>query len=302
MDALLQLDPVMGPAIPLFIVFWALELIVLRLQRRELYPAADGVASVSQGLLSMPFDAALKAVGLVAFSALYRHRLFELTRLGAFAWPLLVLGDDLSYYWHHRACHSVRLLWAGHIGHHSSQEYNFTVALRQGVGERLHKLVWYLWLPLLGFPPLMVLTMMSASLVFQYFLHTETVKRLGVLEWVLNTPSHHRVHHGSNVRYLDQNYGGILVIWDRLFGTFTAEDETEPVVYGLTKNIETRNVIAIATHEYVAIWRAVRSAPTWSAKLGYILRPPGWSHDGSTETAKVLRARLTQPSQPLAAA
>jgi hypothetical protein len=149
--------------------------------------------------------------------------------------------------------------------------------------------------------------MMSISLVFQFFLHTQTVRRLGPLEWVLNTPSHHRVHHGSNTRYLDLNYGGILIIWDRLFGTFTPEAEEEPVIYGLTHNLETRNIFTIATHEYRAIWAAVRKARGIGNKLRYALMPPGWSHDGSTLTAAQMRAAAAaQPPggnhQPEAAA
>ena len=141
------------------------------------------------------------------------------------SWVLLVLGDDLSYYLHHRAGHTVRLLWARHVTHHSSQEYNFAVALRQAWGELATKYVWYAWLPLLGFHPLAILTMAAVSLVYQFFLHTEVVGRLERLGLFLNTPSHHRVHHGSNIRYLDRNHGGMLILWDRLFGTFEPERE-----------------------------------------------------------------------------
>ncbi len=291
-----QQDPVTAYAVPFFVLFLFLELWVLRRQQRELYPRADGVASIGQGLLAVPFDVALKLVAFAVFSWLYPFRLFTLDASSGWTWVALLLADDLAYYLHHRSCHSVRLFWAGHVGHHSSQEYNFSVALRQGVGERLHKLLWWLWLPLVGFPPLAILTMMSASLVFQFFLHTQTVRRLGPLEWVLNTPSHHRVHHGSNLRYLDLNYGGILILWDRLFGTFTPEAPEEPVVFGLTHNLESRNALTIATHEYVAIWRSIRSAPSWGHRLRYLLKPPGWSHDGSTQTAAQMRAAASGPT------
>lgn len=290
MNELLELDRITAWAIPVFVFFLVLELWVLRQQGKELYPRRDGLASIGQGLLAGPFDVGLKLLAIAAFTALYEYRLFDLDASAWWVWGLAFLGDDLSYYLHHRSCHTVRLFWAGHVGHHSSQHYNFSVALRQGVGERLHKLVWWLWMPLVGFPPLMILTLMSASLVFQFFLHTETVKRLGPLEWILNTPSHHRVHHASNVRYLDLNYGGVLIIWDKLFGSFAPEADAEPVIYGLTKNIETYNLFAIATHEYGGIWRSMKRSSSWADKLKYALMPPGWSHDGSTLTARQMRA------------
>jgi sterol desaturase/sphingolipid hydroxylase (fatty acid hydroxylase superfamily) len=143
--------------------------------------------------------------------------------------------------------------------------------------------IFWLWLPLIGFPPLMVLTMQAISLLYQFWIHTELVRHMGPLEWVLNTPSHHRVHHGSNQRYLDRNHAGVLILWDRLFGTF--EPEREKVVYGLTKNINSYNPVRIAFHEWVDIWRDLRQAPAWSMKLRYIFGRPGWKH--KNEMARV---------------
>lgn len=287
-----DLDPVTGFAVPVFVVFLLAELWVLHRQRRELYPRADGLASLAMGLGSAPINVVMKTAAFLAFSALYNFRFFELPTGAAWVWVLLVFADDLSFYMHHRACHSMRLFWAGHVNHHSSTHYNFAVALRQSWGELTHKYIWWLWLPLVGFHPLMVLTMMSVSLVFQFFLHTETVSRLGFLEALFNTPSHHRVHHASNVRYLDRNHAGIFIIWDKLFGTFEPERDDEPVVYGLTTNIATVNPLRIATHEYAALLRDVRKAPTLGAKLRYLIMPPGWSHDGATKTAVELQREL----------
>ena len=184
------------------------------------------------------------------------------------------------------------MLWAGHVNHHSSQYLNFGTALRQGVGERVHKFLFWLWLPLLGFDPAMIITMISINLFYQFWVHTQAVRRLpGWVEFIFNTPSHHRVHHGSNVRYLDCNHGGVLIIWDRLFGTFSPELDSEPVVYGLTRNIDGDSVMTVLGHEYAAIWRDVRRAERWGDKLRYLLLAPGWSHDSEDKRARVLRAR-----------
>lgn len=284
-----ELDPVTGFAVPVFFVLLVLEFAVLQLQRRQTYPRADALASLAMGIGSAPINVVMKTVAFLVFSALYQLRLFDLPMGAAWVWVLLVFADDLAFYMHHRACHSVRLFWAGHVNHHSSTHYNFAVALRQSWGELTHKYIWWLWLPLVGFHPLMILMMMAFSLIFQFFLHTTLVGRMGILEAVLNTPSHHRVHHASNIRYLDRNHAGIFIIWDRLFGTFEPERDDEPVVYGLTSNIRTVNPLRIASHEYASLFRDVRNAPTFGAKLRYLFKPPGWSHDGSTKTAGELQ-------------
>jgi sterol desaturase/sphingolipid hydroxylase (fatty acid hydroxylase superfamily) len=289
MPTLFELDPITNLAIPFFALFVILEARLLR-RRGERYPTGDALASIAMGIVSAGLAIAPKIVSYRALSFLYEHRLATLPTDAAWAWALLFMADDFSFYWHHRACHTVRLFWAGHVNHHSSTHYNLAVALRQAWGELVHKDVWWLWLPLVGFHPLMILTMMGVSLVGQFFLHTRVVDRLGPLEAVLNTPSHHRVHHASNVRYLDRNHGGLLVVWDRLFGTFEPEDPALPVVYGLTTNIRSLNPLVIATHEYAALVRDVRRAPRLADKLRYVVMPPGWSHDGRTKTTAQLRA------------
>jgi sterol desaturase/sphingolipid hydroxylase (fatty acid hydroxylase superfamily) len=205
---------------------------------------------------------------------------------------LLLFADDFAYYWFHRMNHEVRLFWAGHVSHHSSQYLNYGTALRQGVGERLHKFFFWLWLPLLGFDAVMIFVMMAINLIYQYWTHTEFVRRLPKpLEFILNTASHHRVHHASQPRYLDRNHAGVFIIWDRMFGTFSGELDSEPPKYGLTKNIESHNPLYVATHEYAAIWRDVKRAEKWSDKLKYIFYAPGWSHDGDDMRAKIVRQR-----------
>jgi sterol desaturase/sphingolipid hydroxylase (fatty acid hydroxylase superfamily) len=198
------------------------------------------------------------------------------------AGPLAVLGAiaawDFIYYWNHRAAHESRWLWAIHVVHHSSERYNLSTALRQPVADAFGMSAPYGVMAAAGFRPELIETARGVNLLYQFWIHTDAIGRLGPAERVLNTPSHHRVHHGSNQRYLDRNHGSILILWDRLFGTFQREDEHEPVVYGLTRNIDTCNPLRIATHEHGDILRDVARARTWRDRLGYVVRGPGWAY------------------------
>ena len=201
---------------------------------------------------------------------------------------LALVVEDFVYYWKYRVGHEVRFFWAAHVTHHSSQHYNLSTALRQTWTGWFTHYFFYWPLPLLGFDPMLLLTVSSVSLLYQFWIHTELIDRMPAwFEAVFNTPSHHRVHHGTNVQYLDRNHAGILIVWDRLFGTF--EPEHAPVTYGLTKNLERFDPITIAFHEWVAMARDVRRARTWRDRVGYVLRPPGWSPDGSRQTAREMR-------------
>jgi sterol desaturase/sphingolipid hydroxylase (fatty acid hydroxylase superfamily) len=278
-------------AIPVFIVAMIVEGLWARRRRSRVvgYETRDTAASLTMGLVSLLWNGTGKLVWIPAFLVLYDHRLFDFGNTW-WAWLLLLFAEDLCYYWFHRLHHEVRLLWTTHVNHHSSRHFNFSTALRQPWLTAITSPIFWAPLPLLGFPVWMILVAQSWSLIYQFWLHTEAVDKLGPLEWVLNTPSHHRVHHGKNVAYLDKNHGGIFIIWDRLFGSFAPE--IEPVVYGLTKDITTFNPLAIAFHEVGALVRDVGRAPTLGAKLGYALAPPGWSHDGSTLTATQLQHAL----------
>ena len=193
---------------------------------------------------------------------------------------LLFVGVELCYYWSHRAMHMVRWMWTSHAVHHSPNEIHLASAYRLAITD-LFSGGWLFYVPLYvgGFHPLAVAAMLAVNLFYQFWLHTDVVGKLGPLEWVLNTPSHHRVHHGANEVYLDRNYGGILIIWDRMFGTFQVE--TVRPKYGLTRNIRTFRPTRVAFHEFVDIARDVRAATSWRDKLNYIFRGPGWSPDGS---------------------
>lgn len=192
------------------------------------------------------------------------------------AWAAAILGWDFIYYWNHRFSHESRWLWAVHVAHHSSERYNLSTALRQPVADSITIAVPYGLLALLGVRPGLIEQARGVNLIYQFWIHTEAIRSIGPLERVLNTPSHHRVHHGSNRRYLDRNHGSILIVWDRLFGTF--EPETEPVVYGLTTNIDTFNPVRIATHEIADILEDVAGADTWRDRFSYLLRGPGWAY------------------------
>lgn len=265
-------------AIPVFIVLVVLEAVSYRFlpdDEERGYEVRDTATSLSMGLGSLVVGVPWKLVLLVLYAGLYSVSPWHLPMDLWWAWVVLLFADDLAYYWFHRLHHEVRVLWASHITHHSSQFYNLSTALRQS-WTPMTSLPFWLPLALLGVPPWAILTQQAISLLYQFFLHTE---RIGTMwrpvEWFFNTPSHHRVHHASNPGYLDRNYGGILIIWDRLFGSFAPEGER--VVYGLTKNISTYNPVRVAFGEFAAIGRDVRSATRWRDRVGYVLRHPGWS-------------------------
>jgi len=281
-------------SIPAFIVLMAIEYAWARKHPEHVgYSLKDTSTSLTLGIMNVGIAAGAKLLSLPFFAWLYEHRVADVMVLGGVAWVILFFAEDFCYYWFHRLHHGVRALWAVHVNHHSSQHYNLSTALRQPLLTPFTGPLFWAPLPLLGFPPWMVLTAQAWSLLYQFWLHTEAIDRLPApLEFVLNTPSHHRVHHGANLAYLDTNHGGILIIWDRLFGTFAREEER--VVYGLTKNLTTYNPLRVGFHEFAAIARDVARAPTVGAKLGYLLAPPGWSHDGSSLTAGQLRDKLRQ--------
>ncbi len=196
---------------------------------------------------------------------------------GAPAWIAAVAGWDFIYYWNHRFMHEIRAMWALHVVHHSSERYNLSTALRQPVADVLGVWIPYGLLARAGIRPHLISQARAINLLYQYWIHTETIRSIGPAEAVLNTASHHRVHHGSNPQYLDRNHGSILIVWDKLFGTFEPEDE--PVVYGLTKNIDSFNPAVVASHEYADILRDVADSDTWSDRLSFVLRGPGWAYE-----------------------
>ncbi|MBL4682857.1 MAG: sterol desaturase family protein [Pseudomonadales bacterium] len=292
-DVLAQLaDDKLGIIVlPIFLLAIILEAIYSYQQKRQLYKGIDTLASLSMLVFSALMEFFPKIIAFIIFFQLHElSPLRDIIQRQWWAWILLFFLDDFIYYCFHRANHEVRIFWAGHVPHHSSEYLNLGTALRQGVGERIHKFFFWLPLPLLGFDPLMIFIVISISLTYQFWIHTELVRKFpDIIEKVFNTPSHHRVHHASNIRYLDCNHAGVLIIRDKLLGTFSAELETEPPKYGLTTNIKSFNPIQIAFGEYGAIWRDMKQAKSMKDKLSYLFLAPGWHHDGPDKRAKVLR-------------
>jgi sterol desaturase/sphingolipid hydroxylase (fatty acid hydroxylase superfamily) len=247
-------------------------------------PTARKVASVG-GVAAVVIGGIAVTTSWAAATAperMWRRRLLPALGTGPAAVALAIAGWDFIYYWNHRLSHESRYMWAMHVVHHSSERYNLSTALRQPVADALGTTLPYGTLCLLGVAPELITTARGVNLLYQFWIHTETIGRIGRPEAVLNTPSHHRVHHGSNRRYLDRNHGSILIVWDRLFGTF--EPEEEPVRYGLTKNINTFNAGRIVGHEYGAILRDVARSTSWRERLSYVVRGPGWATNHRAET------------------
>ncbi len=293
MSELPQFPAVTQLAIPLFIGAIILEIVFVRFFRAVgefethdvLTSLLMGTGNVVAGLL----------FGFISFGALMWVWQFRLFDLGFFWWVGVIafLADDLRYYWYHRIAHRVRWVWAEHVNHHSSQHYNLSTALRQSwSGQFTGMFILQVPMVLLGFHPAFIAFVYGFNLVYQFWIHTETIRKLPVpFEYIFNTPSHHRVHHATNPRYLDANYAGTLIIWDRVFGTFVPELDEDMPRYGIVKNLGTFNPVKVAFHEWVAMVRDVfQPGIGMGDRLRYIYMPPGWSHDGSRKTSLDLKA------------
>ena len=285
-------------AIPGFVLLLVAEVIVTAIQHKDYYDVKDTASSLAMGIGNVIIGLVGKALVFGTYSLVYQFRLFTIDMTQWWTWLFLFVADDFSYYWFHRISHSSRYFWASHVVHHSSMKYNLGTALRQTwTGNLSGAFVFWLWLPLIGFSPIAVMAMQSISLLYQFWIHTEHISKFPApIEFIFNTPSHHRVHHGSDLDYLDKNHAGVLIIWDRLFGTF--EPEKKRPTYGLTTNINSHNPVRIAFHEWVAIGQDIRKAPSAKVALGYIFGPPGWSHDGSRKTTKELRSKQQPNPKP----
>jgi len=293
MTAQIEFPDVVQLAVPFFILALLIEVFALRFARAKgSYETRDTLTSLSMGAGNVVVGIALGFVAYGFFTWVWQ---FRLTDLGVH-WAVILLGfvlDDLRYYAFHRLAHRCRWVWASHVNHHSSQHYNLSTALRQTwTGTFTLTMVLHAPMILVGFSPEIVIFVGGLNLLYQFWIHTEAIDRMPRwFEAVFNTPSHHRVHHGRNARYLDANYAGTLIIWDRMFGTFVPETDAEKVEYGLVRNLGTHNLIRVAFHEWVGIFRDVfRGGISWRDRLMYMFAPPGWSHDGSRETSETIKA------------
>jgi len=286
-------------AIPFFIITLIIEIIVDIREKANAYETKDAVTSITMGLGNVFLGILSKVLIFGVFIFVYENfRLFSIP-FAWWAWFLILFSDDLAYYWFHRISHESRFFWASHVVHHSSQKYNLSTALRQTWTGNFSGFIFWLWLPLFGFHPVMILAQMSISLIYQYWIHTELIKKMpNWFEAVFNTPSHHRVHHATNPQYLDRNHAGIFIIWDKLFGTFVPEKEKP--VYGLVKNISSFNPLYVAFHEWIALFKDVFTSKTsFINRLKYIVKPPGWKHDGTGILSDDIRKGkpVSNPSQ-----
>ena len=284
---------------PFYAILIVFEIILGHFHHRdELYTVKDTFTNVYLTLLNMACDVLFRGI---AFGVLLLFAPFAFLELehSFFYWFFLFIAEDFAFYWLHRVDHSVRLFWAVHVTHHSSEQFNLSTGFRSSVFQPVYRFFYFIPLILFGFAPIDIYLMYAITQIYGIIVHTQTVKKLGFLEYFLVTPSHHRVHHASNPIYLDKNLGMILIVWDKLFNTFTAEQEEEPVQYGLYKKEIKRDPVNIVFHEWKDIFRDWNKHVSFKNKLKYVFNPPGWSHDGSTQTAKEIRAeRKSSKTKP----
>ncbi|PHP67966.1 C-5 sterol desaturase [Zhengella mangrovi] len=281
-------------AIPFFIAAILLELFLVSTRRAKgSFNTADTMTSLAMGVGNVVAGLLLGFISFTILMWVWQYRFFD---QGLVWWAFVVafIVDDLRYYWYHRIAHRVRWVWAEHVNHHSSQHYNLSTALRQSwTGQFTGMVILQTPLVLLGFHPALIAFVYGFNLLWQFWIHTETIGKMWrPIELVFNTPSHHRVHHATNPRYLDSNYAGTLIIWDRLFGTFVEEVPEDPPRYGIVKNLATWNPVKVAFHEWVAMARDAlfTRGLTLRQRLGYLFMPPGWSHDGSRQGSAEIKA------------
>jgi len=282
---------------PLYVIIIVAEVLLSNYHHRKLYSWKDSVVNVYLMLLNSLIDVFFRGFYIGLLTYCYQHRYVEWHQAVLY-WGLLLLAEDFLYYWLHRFDHEIRLFWAVHVTHHSSDHMNFTVGFRSSVFQPLYRFLYFIPLAILGFKPLDIVFMYSLTQIWGIFVHTELVRKMGLLEYFMVTPSHHRVHHASNPKYLDKNLGMFLIIWDKLFGTFQPEltdTEYQPVKYGLTKPLEKETPTHIVFHEWKQIMQDMkRSDISWKEKIFYLFGPPGWSHDGTRLTSEQLRAQEAQ--------
>jgi sterol desaturase/sphingolipid hydroxylase (fatty acid hydroxylase superfamily) len=259
--------------------------------KEKTYTSKDAFSSIAMGVGNVLIGFLSKIIVFTVFYYAYNHFRFYTIPVVWWSFVLLFFADDISYYWFHRISHSSRVFWASHVVHHSSQHYNLSTALRQTWTGSFYSFVFWLWLPLVGFHPEMIILQQAISLLYQFWIHTELINKMPKwFEAIFNTPSHHRVHHGSNPIYLDRNHAGILIIWDKLFGTFQPELEAEKVQYGLVTNIKSYNPFIIAFKEWGVMFKDVFTGKkSFSERIKYLIKPPGWKHDGTGKLSDDLR-------------
>jgi sterol desaturase/sphingolipid hydroxylase (fatty acid hydroxylase superfamily) len=264
-------------SIPIFFIMIGIELAYTVYKKLDYYRLNDSLSNLSQGIGSQLVGIFLKTITFFSYLYIYNNWRFYEFPNSIWTWLILFTGVDFFYYWFHRMSHQVNALWASHIVHHQSEEYNLTVALRQSWFQGGFSWVFYLPLAFAGFEPIMFLTVSSFNTLYQFWIHTRAIDKMGPLEWIINTPSHHRVHHGSNPKYIDKNHGGTLIIWDRIFGTFQKEEDE--VVYGITKPLASWNPVWANFHYWSDLTQTARKSRGIKDKINVFIKPPGWFPD-----------------------
>jgi sterol desaturase/sphingolipid hydroxylase (fatty acid hydroxylase superfamily) len=274
-------------AIPFFFLLIAVEYVASRIRKKKIYRFNDSINDLSLGILDQTSGIFMSVIFFLNYTLVWdQYRLFDMGASSRFdvagfpiwIWIACFLAKDMTYYWAHRMSHEMNIGWATHIAHHQSEEYNLTVALRQGAFQSLFFNVFYLPLAFVGFPPAVYGICSALNTIYQFWIHTRLIGKLGPLEWVLNTPSHHRVHHGRDEKYIDRNHGGTLIIWDRLFGTFQVEEE-EPD-YGIVRPLKSWNPLWGQVHYFVKLCKTAWNAPRWADKVRLWVREPAWTPEG----------------------
>lgn len=285
-------------SIPVYAIVIGLEIFYSYWHEKKYYSTKGLLANVYLSALNFTLDILIRGVCLAVLWYFYQFHFVQIDKVAHpfLYWSVLLVAQDFMFYWLHRVDHYCRFFWAVHVTHHSSEEFNLTVGFRSSVFQPLYRFIYFIPLSLAGFDPLDVMFMYAATQIFGILIHTKTVGKLGFLEWFMSTPSHHRVHHASNIKYLDKNMGMIFIIWDRLFGTF--EEEKEEVVYGLTSNLKSQHPVHLVFHEWKNIFNDLtkKNVP-FKARLMYVFGPPGWSHDGSTKTSRQLREEFKKKAK-----
>jgi sterol desaturase/sphingolipid hydroxylase (fatty acid hydroxylase superfamily) len=261
-------------AIPMYFILIGIEFVVTRIQAKKLYRLNDALTNISCGITEQVSGVFAKVAVLALYELIFRNvRLFDIPNTAVWI-VVLFFAVDLCYYWAHRMSHEINLFWAGHVVHHQSEDYNLSVALRQGAFQKFFTSFFYLPLAFLGFDPVTFLIIGGINTLYQFWIHTETIGKLGPLEWVFNTPSHHRVHHGKDPKYIDKNHAGVFIIWDRIFGTF--QEEEERPVYGITQPANTWNPVYAQVQHFERIWIDLKQVPGIWNKIQLLFRKPGW--------------------------
>lgn len=293
----MNLNPIVL-SIPIFFILIGIELVVERLSHRKLYRMPDAIANLSCGITSQVSGLFMRVFAIGIYEVLYANFAFFTWEKTWAYWLVLFLLVDLAYYWAHRMSHEINLFWGGHVVHHQSEEYNLSVALRQSSFQVIWTFGFSLPIALLGFDTLDFALISALNTLYQFWIHTETINKMGWFEYIFNTPSHHRVHHGRNPKYIDKNHAGSLIIWDKMFGTFQAEEERP--TYGITKPLNSWNAVWANFSHYAEMSKELKMIPSWSDKIKYLFKKPGWLPEslGGYRAAPVVDVRTYKKYNP----